>query len=741
LKITSINKVTGRRTGMAIMLALLVFMVLSILVMHFFTVSQQSKYSSYRFMQAEIARQLAFSAQDEAFSILKNSFIFRDSPTDYYQAVLTQEARNKEIEIKTPQTENNLLPKKMLLKTTFRIADFKNTNHEGVSFSNNREGIGTLEIKTVVQPEKEEKGKHLSGGLATVIRHYDYKVITMMSDKQDPAYRDSGRYNGNQLLDYVLFVRNASDNFNSLQGASLNPGNPDDSREFGAMSSALDITVDTGSSENFGKVAFATRWTHEQKTRIGELLYFNLPKDNPLVNLDESPVKIDELNKSNIDAFFPAFLDAVRQAVSEKGGNFISASGYKAHVYEVKRPLMKDFFTAEPQAKDGKIPSNLRIIAAMTSYYLLAKNQFPSNSPDLMAIFPGTYNPQMSFLFEGQPVKADRLSQIFTSPVSRNYMYYRYITLDISQMTVTYSYKAGLTTKTETVNIGSLGEAASAVEKLAKQQIASIDNNAFSVQGLGGDMKFDVLRDLWNNNAKDRFLRLAIDEKYLPEDGTFNQDYFRDLNNKPLNTSFGETNELYKVPPPFANFQLYSRRGLRLSELETAGFLERTSDKNILKLDGFIELLPEEDKDFSAFITDFGEKKPLEIVGQGGIIANYIRINSSVTRANDNALCVFMCTPYTHQGIIYVQTEEEINAVLVAMSKRRSYNDTLLEIEKNMKLRGAVLVDNMPYWGTNSNKSEIIYDQRLNSKNLNLVHLAPVITFERVVERAEDEGI
>ena len=229
-----IGRQTNNKKGVAIFFVLFVMVILGILITQFHLSSRQAQNSVHRFQTSEMARQLAAAAQEEAFKYLYDQTNNPNS-TDYDKldssSILRKIIDKKSIyvtdfkrtssnciKIEVPATidmAKRIMGDRMEIIAEARIVDFRDRNYDKVKFYKN-EGIGTIEIVTTAKAK--DKYKKNFPGACTIVRHHDYKVVSLLSKKERDA-----EYAGNRVLDYALFIRQGQKEFEDSKSLSLNP--------------------------------------------------------------------------------------------------------------------------------------------------------------------------------------------------------------------------------------------------------------------------------------------------------------------------------------------------------------------------------------------------------------------------------------------------------------------------------------------------------------------------------------
>ncbi|MBQ2592263.1 MAG: hypothetical protein II567_03170, partial [Candidatus Riflebacteria bacterium] len=428
---TSIRQ-TKNKKGVAIFFVLFVMIILGILVAQFHVRSRQAQSTVHRFQTSEMARQLAAAAQEEAFKYLYEE-------TDNYESkgfeelndnsILRKIIEGKEssayapgfnrtetngLKLKIPATEEmaeGLLGDRMEISATARIIDFRDCDSDNHTFYG-KEGIGTIEIVTTAKAKKEYKNQF--PGACTIVRHHDYKVVSLLSKK------DRDNYAGSRVLDYALFIRMGQEEFGgntAVLGFNLNP--PDNTQ----------LEINAGNGPNLGKVHFGTDRDHYTYLNISDKTKNFIPDGNKVI-----PLPSLEAKDTEVDKFFPAFVEGVKKQYNgktiDKAKNIRvnSVTGHKAIFKYTKLPITDEYINTD----DLKETRRMAGIDAITLYKYATDNKF--NFYDGIKIVP-----------------ENRLNEILDSDIRKQFFNYGYFILDISNCVINVTFKVSSFPKDKTV--------------------------------------------------------------------------------------------------------------------------------------------------------------------------------------------------------------------------------------------------------------------------------------------------
>lgn len=712
------------KKGVAIFFVLFVMMFLGILFIQFYSNSMHAQRTAHRFHTSEMARQLAAAGQEEAFNNLwelTNNIEAKDidgyNDKDFFRKIVKRTIlmnnfdRSKSAEIDIPVTKEMAIEAfagdVMDIKARVGIVDYRDKDADGHNFYGD-EGIGTIEI--VVSATAKEKYKKKYPGSCTIVRHHDYKVVSMLSKKEHRScYADSS------VLDYALFIRKGQNEFmGNTQTMSFNV-NPSGNR-------MLTINAGEESSSYLGKIHFGT-----DSERFTFLNISGETKDF-IKNANETQ-KLDSLTASDVDVdkFYPGFKESFRNQFigqTSDGAKIIDLKvyGYKAIFEYNKLPITDDFINND-NLKD------YRNMAAINSVAFSRNAVNVSDSENSSGFYGGIKIEPKS-----------KLSEILDSDIRKQFFNFGYFKIDLSQAYADFKGKK----KGKSKWSGPISLAKSAEE--TKKQLIPAFNPNITVKKIVDDNKekgIDFVELYKYIASHDDGKEPSIASRAF----TFiNSEYAYDLEDKPAihsQTDFYNNEYIGGEKPensqyPFAHFNLYSKRYINynttaedLDELIELGIYD--DETKTLNLRGVIHCSN------PGGIALGG----ITIKGTGVLIARGITISGPIKKDNPNSICVL----FSRNGNININTnkDEVIEASLIAMRGPEGIDaysmaaDGYLIVNDALNLKGSLAVDylNLNNWNE-SKDNKITYDQALApTKDVYQVNLARWVTFERVIEKEE----
>ena len=713
---------TKNKKGVAIFFVLFVMIILGILVAQFHLRSRQAQSTVHRFQTSEMARQLAAAAQEEAFKYLYEE-------TDNYESkgfddlsgssILRKITEGKDssayvpnfnrtetngLKLKIPETEKlaeELLGDRMEISASARIIDFRDCDPDNHTFYG-KEGIGTIEIVTSAQAK--EKYKNQFPGACTIIRHHDFKVVSLLSK----APRDN--YANSRVLDYALFIRKGQEEFggNTLNlGFNLNP--PDNTQ----------LEINAGTGPTLGKVHFGTDRDHYTYLNISDKTKDFIPNGSKVIPLDSLNAE-----DKDVDKFFPAFVDGVKKQYNgktigdAKNIRVNSVTGHKAFFKYSKLPITDEHINTD----DLKSLRNIASINAISLYKYVTDNSYK--------------------FYDGIKITPkERLDEILNSDIRKQYFNYGYFILDISKCVINISFEVPSfpddETRTENVNCS---ESPEVVKEFQNKAIPCFNNKYFAAKNMEEVKK--AQKD-YNYEELYKFI-MAHDDNKQPSIASraftfINNEYSYQLKDEPPvqsnddfhNREYTGGSRPSEAQYPFAHFNLFNKRYInndKPEELEELGIYNKK--ENILNLRGIIQC--------SNHVELGNESTTLKIKGSGVLIARGITIKGAIEKDKKNSVAVL----FARNGDIRVKTSKKIEAALIAMKGPDGDGinqgvEGRIIAEEPLNLKGSLAVDKLNI--TNWKKGiihKIDYDEALAPvKDVYQINIANWVTYERVLEK------
>lgn len=704
----NLTRQTKNKKGVAIFFVLFVMVILGILVVQFSVRSRQAQSTVHRFQTSEMARQLASAAQEEAFKYLYDN-------TDNYDSkgfdelnsnpILKKIIEGKESNIYVPnfnRTETNglklnipateamakdLMGDRMEVSATARIIDFRDTDPDNHTFYG-KEGIGTIEIVTIAKAK--EKYKNQFPGACTIVRHHDYKVVSLLSKKDE---RD--KYVGNSFLDYALFIRKGQEEFeNGAKGTNVNPEN-------------LSLEINAGDFP--GKINFGSGGLNYQ--------YLNISSDTiDFLGPKREKTEIVELKASDseVDKIYPYFRNELAKQADDEGGKLESLTGHKAYFEFYRLPLLEKFYENDETLK------NIMVSAAANAQKKLNKN----------ISFNTDHQP---YFFEGIKITPiNKLNEILTSDIRKQFINIGYFKLDLTDCEVTI----GADDDSETLVIKR--DKPELIEQYKKEPFYCFDidyhipyiddpNNEDYVKKINMIELNKFIKSKGKDIASNAFTYINDEYKYQLEDELPSiSDNENDFYNRDYMGGYKPSEAQY----PFAHFNLFNKRYVnndKPEELEELGIYDKK--ENVLNLRGIIQC--------SNLVELGNENTTLKIKGSGVLIARGITIKGAIEKDNKKSIAVL----FARNGDIRIKTNKKIEAALIAMKGPDGDGvnqgvEGRIIAEETMNLFGSLAVDKLNTTGWKKDTThKITYDEALApTKDVYQVNIANWVTYERVIE-------
>ena len=708
------KKQLNKKRGVAIFAVLLVMMFLGILFIQFYTNSQHAKRTSHKFQTSEMARQIAAAAQEEAFMYLYN---ITDNPSakdlkdldnipktiienrDSIFCPLAEASADRNnvngLDLKVDATKamnldsTKVVDDYMDVTAKARIIDFRDTDYNNRKFYE-YEGIGTIEIAVTVKAKEQYKNQF--PGSCTMIRHHDYKVVSILS-KADEGNRTG--YAGGSVLDYALFVKRGQNEFDEI-GEKASDINTE-------KKTVLEIDAGTEISDD-NKLGKINLGSYREKYQ-----FINISTDtiDAFIGAAKEPQKINELELKNeeVDKIYPKFRKAILEQVGD--ATLDSLTGYKA-VFEYYRKPLNDELYPNTNSDDKKRLKDNRFIAI-------------GNATKLNKKFPNHFH-DGSLIIEPK----EKLKNILDSDIRKCFFNLGYFKLDLSQCTITVSAD-----NTETLHVKN--DAPDLYQQFNDTPIYCYDENYYA----------QYLEDMNNSLYKEQPCVKELN-KHIKQKGpdiaskafTYINDYYAYMpeDSEPI----GNHRSYYKVAvgsngdykdnpeessQPFAHFNLWNKRSVTGGDIVDLGLYKG----NTLTLRGIVQ-----SKQNNLTISPDGSETIIK--GSGVLMAYGIKIQGPIKKADPNSVCVI----YSLDQPLLIETDQQIEASLIAMGRNNSPSTVKCDAHY-LNLKGGLAVDflNLPAWraAEADKKHKIVYDEALApTKDVYQININRAVTFERVIE-------
>lgn len=681
-----------------------VMAIVGLLAINFFRMSREAQSNAHRFQTSEVARQLAAAAADEAFMYI------HDRTGDVSSALFKKLcARESSIDMSSKGFENRdsigedipieltkkVAPDHLSVSAKARITDFRNVDSSGLGTYYGKEGVGTLEIQVTVKPKSA-----FQKGTCTIIRHHDYKVVAVVSARNNNEQRTG--YANSYALDYVLFLRDGAAEFESTRGLSLNPS---DKRV---------ITISQGDESNpekFGKVYFGTK----TNTSSDNMVFLNIDSSRESLLPGDKQRNLFLVDGPTIDQIIPGF----QSSLSSQANKDAKDAGAKSGSASMSNHEGQFSFSKEPITDE-----HLSKTENMSDYrdYIMYMQSFANNASQMSAEY---YEPGIIIKPESS------LDKIIEGDVRQRFFHFGRFFVDLSKASVNVRvrYKRGFRTKTKS-ETAAVASDMSTVEKSANNFMPcydpAVEDEFRAAMGITGSkfLVYDVIKS--NIDATpDSVSRIDLRYPYRKglTDGSFQKP------NTVIQPKLYKHREVSAVSDPltagvpFAHVNLWARRELTNAHLTELGIYNSETRK--LKLRGVIQM--------SEALT-LGKDGEVEFEGSGVIIAPGITIKNALKpKSGTNSVCVLVTRGFP----ITIDTNKRVEAALISMGT--SHIGGYIRALKPLDLYGCIAADkmNLGQWLQNA-QHKITYNPLLKrNEDLYQINVSRWVTFERVLEQEE----
>lgn len=664
-----------QKAGSLYIFVIFVIVSISILAGKFFQISRQQQSTNFRLEQSFAAKELADSAKREAYArITKQS----ENPDTELSKWLTDRNRKDAFKLHLPGSEAFSA---QLLKSNIsaeiicelRKFDFRFNSHENVPYYPENQGQGTLSIVTKINLFHGllNKRKIFGGSLTS---HHDYQVTAIVSQRKNSSPRTN--YSQSFALDYALLVRDGLEEFRYSNGQLIND-----------TLSKLHINQETLTPNNCGKIYFGGADSNNYKMGnsppIGNYVFFNLGEDYKDAIPDPARTRV-EINQSELLELIPT-LNNLAQQMNNLSSSLHNAKG--AFIISTT-PTFRNSYTGLEQTLEQKS------IEKLISF---SDGSETNATPFCLNICSKTRFSETDFL-----------KATLQGNLRKRFHYFVHFYIDLSDAQVVY----------EKFENGQTSTVSEPVQTEQIETLKKLENRVLCTPYLPGTCE----------TAENEHFLKVLNENYSEKDGvqlvsSFNASHPIGLGS----ANIGSPNPDYPSPVffnsknnpidcdktgmegfrPFNNFELWSRRQLKLADLEELEIID--FKKKIIRPRGIIHIA----EDTGLTIGD-GE---WQIEGRGVFVAKRFSIYGSIKKSSANDLLIF----YARRDGIEILTEKLVEASLIAVNDNRNAGVRAL---KPLNLKGALVVDrlNLPLWEPGDHKLE--YDPALKRSNDSLYSIS-----------------
>lgn len=679
-----------RRRGSAMFVVMLVLIVLTALSVAFYQMSREARASAFLIEQKSILRELAEAASDEAFARLSAATA---DPTSAASQWLTG-PRTGELALSVPLTAGqagSMLRSDLEARfaAVLRCVDARTSDSKGSPFAPG-EALGTAEIAVTVELHPRWSGwkKTTPYASCSIIRHHDFKVVSVVSPRQNASPRTA--YAHNWVLDYVLLLRHGLREFRQQNGEPLNPSQ---------TTVVIDQNALAGTPERLGKIFIGGTADPSGPSTAGPN---ETPRGNHVfANIDESmaalipPFQKVGTRRIGLDecCLLLPRLNAARRYLTGLEGVFSAR-----HVPLLRPPAG---YQGSPEAEAELSARNGALNAAQgaeatiaTGLYLLGKD--PARAAD-----------------------SAFAAAILEGAIRQRFLYFSYFHLDLSRV-------SGASAQ----DIADLQRLLIPCIPPGPQPIRDDTLRAFT-EGLAR------LEARYGNAPGTLPLTSRLQDGFLYQGGQSGpappagaafaapRPAFFDYRGQPA-----ELTQSGKDGWPFRHYGLWDRKLETADQLETFGILDR--QKGELRLRGVIGV--------NDYVTlGAAGQPPLKIRGQGVLVAKGFRLLSGLEKAAGEPVEP-ICVLFARDQSILVETADPIQASLIALGAPG--NPLAVLPQKALALQGCLAADELrPERWAPGVEHVLRYDPALKpGRPVLQINLARWITFQKIIESETPEG-
>jgi len=503
----------------------------------------------------------------------------------------------------------------------------------------------------------------------TLIRHHDFRVVSMVSV---PAKR--APYAHNFILDYALFARFGLQDFRRSQGRMLNE----------EQQIRVNVDQDGLSAGQRGLVFIGgTEKIAEGSTAEGN----ETPKDNYVfINTDESwkdlipPLDNKEIKRVGVDECCKLFPDLEKDKKDLTGleGIFLAR-----HAPMLRADYSGESLKREQQTRD-----------------VLLNFQEGADANRLL--------PQrlISPALAKDAAQADAILQ---GALRQRFVYYVEFKLDVSKIpNFPADKKAEVDSEKNRVACLPNSPRLQLTEEKYKKFLAAL----WQIAGN------ETQSPLFSKLCTDYLLKGGQSADSPPDKATFPVSRFYRRDGQDVGNLWGADSDENGLRV-YRHGGLYSVKGETVKSLEKLGIIDFKT--GVLRLRGVASV--------NEHVNLTGPNgSPMTVVGQGVLIAPSFTISSGLQKQKPSDLAVL----YANAGPITIETDQEINASLIALNT--DHHGTI-NARKALKMRGCLAADHLEFnrW-TPANPHLIYYDPLLHAtSDLFQVTVSRWVTFQRMI--------
>jgi len=206
--------------GMVMLVFLCAILVLGVLTTYFLFVTSNAQLQTNVLKMKSNCQFLVENAIEEAFIRLSKAAMQPGSP----EFRLFVEGASSPVQISTPLTAkvaSTVAPEaECAISVSARIIEKRKLSSLGKEYSDEQEGLGSVELTAVATLKSRMSGKTVRRAFS----HHDFRVASLVSQRDNRKNRKL--YTNNFICDYLLFIRNGVQEFIDSNGKLLNRPDP-----------------------------------------------------------------------------------------------------------------------------------------------------------------------------------------------------------------------------------------------------------------------------------------------------------------------------------------------------------------------------------------------------------------------------------------------------------------------------------------------------------------------------------
>lgn len=205
---------------MILLIFLCAILALAVLTTYFMFVTSNAQLQTNVLRMKSSCQFLVENAVEEAYSRLAKATRRPDSPEFKWFV----QNPSSDLPINTPLTTkvaSQVAPgADCSITVNARIIEKRNISSRGKEYSDDLEGLGSVELNAVVTLESRMAGKTVRHAIS----HHDFRVASIINKRDNHKNRE--RYANNFICDYILFIRDGVQEFVDSDGKLLNRAEP-----------------------------------------------------------------------------------------------------------------------------------------------------------------------------------------------------------------------------------------------------------------------------------------------------------------------------------------------------------------------------------------------------------------------------------------------------------------------------------------------------------------------------------